>query len=139
MRGVGMLRSFGVEAHPISPREAQAKWPLMQIDDVVGAIWYPQDGKCNPIDTCMALAKGARVGGARIIENTKVDRILVENGRAVGVETAAGVVHTEIVVNCAGIGLASSGALLASTCRCRLASTSMWSPIRWRECTPICR
>ena len=45
MRGVGMLRSFGVEAHPISPREAQAKWPLMQIDDVVGAIWYPQDGK----------------------------------------------------------------------------------------------
>ena len=103
MRGVGMLRSFGVEAHPISPREAQAKWPLMQIDDVVGAIWYPQDGKCNPIDTCMALAKGARVGGARIIENTKVDRILVENGRAVGVETAAGVVHAEIVVNCAGI------------------------------------
>jgi 4-methylaminobutanoate oxidase (formaldehyde-forming) len=103
LRGVGMLHSFGVEAEPISPREAQDKWPLMTIDDVVGAVWYPRDGKCNPIDTCMALARGARMGGAKIVENVKVRRVLVENGRAVGVETEEGTVRAEHVVNCTGM------------------------------------
>jgi heterotetrameric sarcosine oxidase gamma subunit len=102
-RGAGMLRSFGAEAEPISPREAQEKWPLMNVDDVVGAVWYPRDGKCNPVDTCMALARGARMGGAKIVENVKVTRVLTKNGRAVGVETADGVVRAETVVNCAGM------------------------------------
>ncbi len=103
LRGVGMLRSFGVEAEAISAEEAQQKWPLMNVDDVVGAVWYPRDGKCNPIDTCMALARGARLGGAKILENVKVLRVLVENGRAVGVETADGIVRAQTVVNCAGM------------------------------------
>lgn len=103
LRGVGMLHSFGVEAEPISAREAQNKWPLMNVDDVVGAVWYPRDGKCNPIDTCMALARGARLGGARLVENVAVTRVIVENGRAVGVETPAGVVRAETVVNCTGM------------------------------------
>jgi len=103
LRSVGMLHAFNVEAEPISAREAQQKWPLMNFDDVVGAVWYPQDGKCNPIDTCMALARGARLGGARIHENTPVTKVLVEDGRAVGVETREGTIRAETVVNCAGI------------------------------------
>ncbi|MDI1345481.1 MAG: FAD-dependent oxidoreductase [Pseudolabrys sp.] len=103
LRGVGMLHSFGAEAEPISAKEAQQKWPLMKVDDVVGAVYYPLDGKCNPIDTCMALARGARMGGAKIVENVKVTRVLVENGRAVGVVTPDGNVRAEKVVNCTGI------------------------------------
>lgn len=103
MRGVSMLRSFGVEVEPISAQEAQEKWPLMTVDDVVGAVWYPHDGKCNPIDTCLALARGARQGGARIVENAGVKKILVENGRAVGVETPLGSIRADTVVNCAGM------------------------------------
>jgi heterotetrameric sarcosine oxidase gamma subunit len=103
LRGVGMLRSFGVEAEPITALEAQQKWPLMNVADVVGAVWYPRDGKCNPIDTTMALARGARSGGARIVENMPVTRILNANGRVTGVETPAGVVHAEVVVNCTGM------------------------------------
>src|SRR4051794_16527358 len=103
LRGAAMLRSFGVIAEPISARAAQEKWPLMQVDDVVGAVWYPHDGKCNPIDTTMALAKGARAGGATIVENCKVERVLVENGRAVGVETGQGTIRADVVVNCAGM------------------------------------
>ena len=68
-RAADMLRSFDVEAHEISPKEAQAKWPLMNVDDVIGAIWYPHDGKCNPIDTTMALAKGARMAGVKFHED----------------------------------------------------------------------
>jgi heterotetrameric sarcosine oxidase gamma subunit len=103
LRGVGMLRSFGVAAEPITAREAREKWPLMNVDDVVGAVWYPRDGKCNPVDTTMALARGARMGGARIVENMPVTRILTERGRATGVETPAGVVKAEVVVNCTGM------------------------------------
>ena len=103
LRGVGMLHSFDVEAEPISAREAQQKWPLMNIDDVLGAVWYAGDGKCNPIDTCMALARGARLGGARILENTPVTKVLTEHGRAVGVETSHGTVHADTIVNCTGI------------------------------------
>jgi heterotetrameric sarcosine oxidase gamma subunit len=103
LRGIGMLHSFDVEAEPITAREAQRKWPLMNVDDVVGAVWYPQDGKCNPIDTCMALARGARLGGARIAEHTPVTKVLMEHGRAVGVETSEGTVRAETIVNCTGI------------------------------------
>lgn len=102
-RGMDMLRSFGVDAERISARRAQEKWPLMTIDDVVGAIWYPTDGKCNPIDVCMALARGARQGGARIVENVAVRRVLIEKGAVVGVETERGEARCEIVVNCAGM------------------------------------
>jgi 4-methylaminobutanoate oxidase (formaldehyde-forming) len=102
-RGAAMLRSFGVIAEPISAKQAQDKWPLMEVGDVLGAIWYPHDGKTNPIDTTMALAKGARMGGATIVENCKVTRVLVEKGRAVGVETDQGAVRADTVVNCAGM------------------------------------
>lgn len=102
-RGASMARAFGVPADPISPKQAQDLWPLMQIDDVVGAIWFPQDGQVNPADTTMALAKGARIGGATILEDIKVTDVLTKNGRAVGVRTAEGDVAAQIVVNCAGM------------------------------------
>jgi 4-methylaminobutanoate oxidase (formaldehyde-forming) len=102
-RAADMLRSFNVEAHEISPKEAQAKWPLMNIDDVIGAIWYPSDGKCNPIDTTMALAKGARMSGVAIHENMLVEKIIVENGRTVGVETAEGIIKADKVVIVGGM------------------------------------
>ncbi len=103
LRGASMAGSFGVEAERISPDAARERWPLLNIDDVVGAIWYPKDGQCNPADTTMALAKGARMGGARVFENTKVTEILTRDGRAVGVRTEAGEISAEAVVNCAGM------------------------------------
>ena len=102
-RGASMAKAFGVDAEEISPKKAQEKWPLLNIDDVVGAIFFPHDGQTNPADTAMALAKGARMGGARIVEDCKVTGILVKDGRAVGVETAEGKVKAEVVVNCGGM------------------------------------
>ena len=63
----------------------------------------PKDGQTNPIDTTQALAKGAKMRGARIFENTTVHRIQVEQGRAVGVETDAGYIAADTVVLCAGM------------------------------------
>jgi glycine/D-amino acid oxidase-like deaminating enzyme len=53
LRGAAMLRGFEVIAEAITPKEVQQKWPLLNVDDVIGAIWYPKDGKCNPADVTM--------------------------------------------------------------------------------------
>ena len=102
-RGASMARAFGVQMEPISVKEAQRRWPLMRTDDVVGAVFFPEDGQTNPADTTMALAKGARAGGARLIEGVKVTGILKRGGRAVGVRTPEGEAGAEVVVNCAGM------------------------------------
>ena len=56
---------FGVEASSISTAEAKERWPLMNTDDVLGAVWSPDDGRVSPSDLCAALVKSARRRGAR--------------------------------------------------------------------------
>jgi len=102
-RGASMAKCFGVEIEVISPSEAGRLWPLMRTDDIAGAVWIPRDGRTNPIDTTLALAKGARQGGATILENVAVTGIHRERGVATGVATDHGDVACEIVVNCAGM------------------------------------
>jgi glycine cleavage system aminomethyltransferase T/glycine/D-amino acid oxidase-like deaminating enzyme len=97
-----LAHSFGVECHLISPDEAGARYPLMRTDDLQGAIWLPGDGKANPADLCMSLAKGARQRGATLLEGVEVTGVLIERGRAVGVKTAQGTVRCEVLLNCAG-------------------------------------
>jgi glycine cleavage system T protein len=101
-RNAAMAESQGVACQVISAAEAGKRWPLMRTDDLAGAVWLPGDGKANPADITQALAKAARAGGVRIFEKTRVTGVRVSNGRVAGVETAAGPIAAEIVVNCAG-------------------------------------
>src|SRR5262245_55782918 len=102
-RGASMARCFGVEVEVISPGEAGRLWPLLRTDDLAGAVWLPRDGRTNPIDTTLAMARGARNGGATIVENVAVTGIRRTNGAATGVSTDAGDIGCEVVVNCAGM------------------------------------
>jgi len=102
-RGASMAKCFGVEVEVISAREAGRLWPLMRTDDLVGAVWIPRDGRTNPIDTTLALAKGARQGGAALVENVTVTAIRRANGAATGVGTDRGDITCDVVVNCAGM------------------------------------
>jgi 4-methylaminobutanoate oxidase (formaldehyde-forming) len=102
-RGASMARCFGVEVQVITPGEAGLMWPLMRTDDLAGAVWIPGDGRTNPIDTTLALARGARDGGATIVENVTVTGIRRERGAATGVRTDHGDIACEVVVNCAGM------------------------------------
>jgi glycine cleavage system aminomethyltransferase T/glycine/D-amino acid oxidase-like deaminating enzyme len=101
-RQVALAHSFGVECHEISPKQAGEKYPVMRTDDLQGAIWLPGDGKANPADLCMSLARGARNRGVKIAEDVEVTGVITEKGRAAGVRTAQGDVRCEVVVNCAG-------------------------------------
>ncbi|MGA0595882.1 GcvT family protein [Enterovirga sp. CN4-39] len=109
-RGASMARCFGLEVDVLSAERARELWPLLNIEDLVGAVHLPKDGQTNPIDTTQALAKGARSRGARILEDIKVEQIVVENGRAVGVRTAGGDIRADVVVNCAGMWARELGA-----------------------------
>jgi len=106
-RGASMARCFGLEVNIITPADVKELVPLSRIDDLVGAVHLPGDGITNPIDTTQALAKGARAHGVRIAENVKVDRIIVEGGRAVGVAYSVdgeeGEIRADAVVNAAGM------------------------------------
>jgi 4-methylaminobutanoate oxidase (formaldehyde-forming) len=94
--------SFGLEMHLLDPKEAQVLWPLMQVDDVVGAAFLPTDGQASPSDIAMSLAKGARQGGVTIAEGIKVTEIKVEGGSVRAVVTDKGRLTCEKVVICAG-------------------------------------
>ena len=102
-RGASMARCFGVDIEVISPAEAGRRWPLMRTDDLAGAVWIPGDGRTNPIDTTLALARGARQGGATLVENVTVKGVRRERGAVTGVATDRGDIACEIVVNCAGM------------------------------------
>ena len=92
----------GIACDLISVREAAERYPIMRTDDLVGALWLPLDGKVNPADITQALAKGARMGGAKIFEQTRVTAIHTQAGAVTGVATTKGDIKAEIVVNCAG-------------------------------------
>jgi len=95
-------KSFGLEMHLLTPAEAQALWPLMQVDDLVGAAFLPTDGQANPSDITMALARGARMAGATICEDTEVLSIEVVDGVITAVVTDRGRIECSAVVVCAG-------------------------------------
>lgn len=103
LRGASMGRNFGLEMHAVSPAEIKERWPLLNLDGVIGGIWAPKDGQVNPADVTQAFAKGARMGGAKIVESLSVDRILVEGGRVVGVSTSEGDIRAHKVVICGGM------------------------------------
>lgn len=114
-RGASMARCFELDVAVLGPAEIKARWPLIEADGLTGGVFLSKDGQTNPIDTTMALAKGARSSGVRIFENTKVTEILVANGRARGVRTEHGDIAAEIVVNCAGMWARDLGASAGST------------------------
>ena len=100
--------SFGLEMELLNPQEAQELWPLMEVGDVIGAAFLPTDGQANPSDITQALAKGARMHGVKIFEDTTVTGIRLEDTgkggakKVVAVQTKNGEILCETVVNCAG-------------------------------------
>ena len=94
--------SFGLPMELLTPAEAQKLWPLMDVSDVIGAAFLPTDGQANPSDITQALAKGARMAGVKIFEDTEVLELEIVKGRIRAVLTEAGRVECEKVICCAG-------------------------------------
>ena len=103
LRGASMAETCDVETEVIDLDRVRELWPLLNTDDLVGALHIPRDGQASPVDTTLALAKGAKTRGATIIEGVAVEKILAENDRIVAAETERGRIETETVVLATGI------------------------------------
>ncbi len=104
-------RLCGVEVHEISPREVAGLFPLARTDDVLAGFYIPADGRVNPVDVTMSLARGARMRGVRIAEGVPVTGFQRNGGAVTGVRTPLGDVAAEYVVNCAGMWARELGEL----------------------------
>lgn len=94
----------GLHAEVIGPDEVAARAPGLRVDDLAGALWVEEDGQANPVDICMAYAKGARSGGVRIHEGVACTGFDTANGAVRGVRLSTGeTVRCDAVVNCAGV------------------------------------
>ena len=99
-----MAKSFGLPMEIVSPQRAQELFPLMSTTDVEAAAFLPTDGYIDPASVTQAIAKGARMRGATICENTPVTSITVDGRRCTTVHTATGdTIECEMVVNAAGM------------------------------------
>ena len=84
------MRRHGINMYEVSAKEAQNLFPVGDLSDVVAGFYIPEDGRANPVDVTMSLAKGARNQGARFFEGVTITEILAKNGTATGVRTADG-------------------------------------------------
>jgi 4-methylaminobutanoate oxidase (formaldehyde-forming) len=104
-------RLHGNDIHELSPSEVAELFPFADVSDTRAGFYAEHDGRINPVDVTMALAKGARMKGARIFQNTPVRGVLTRNGAVTGVRTDRGEIRSEFVVNCAGMWARQLGEL----------------------------
>lgn len=107
-RQASMARAFGVEVEEISPAEVKAKYEHLNVGDVTAGVWLPLDGQGDPANIALALAKGARNGGAKVIERTKVTGMSKQGRKITGVDWVSedgnsGHITADMVVNCGGM------------------------------------
>ena len=115
-RQMARAKSFGIEFEFISPAEAGRIAPILRTDDLAGAVWIPGDGKANPTDLTQSLARGARIGGARIVEGRARHRRAhagrTGSRRRRRSSTAQPhAIDCDVVVNCAGQWARAFGAM----------------------------
>ena len=102
-RQVSLGHAFGLEAEIVDASVARELWPLLRTDDVIGAVWSPADGRVNPSDVSLALAKGARARGVQIYEDTRVTGLKKVAGRIARVEVGEHIIKAEEVVIACGL------------------------------------
>jgi 4-methylaminobutanoate oxidase (formaldehyde-forming) len=95
-------RYCGVDVHEIGPSVVKELFPLARTDDILAGFYVKEDGRADPVGATMALAKGARMQGAKIIEGVSVTGVLKKHRTVTGVTTSHGDIQAEYVVNCAG-------------------------------------
>jgi 4-methylaminobutanoate oxidase (formaldehyde-forming) len=111
LRQASTSRGSGIRVEVLSPDQTLELFPLLNPDGLQCSLYYPDEGRATATDITMSLARGARLGGARIVEGVAVTDFVVEGARAVGVRTSAGDVEADYVVNCTGMWGRQTGAL----------------------------
>ena len=110
-READFMRLMGIDREEISSAEVAALWPQIDASKVITGFYTANEGRADPYNVAMSLAKGARLGGAQILEGVGVLGITQEDDRVTGVVTDGGVIEADYVVNCAGMWARQVGAM----------------------------
>jgi sarcosine oxidase, subunit beta len=109
---IALQRSLGVDVRLITPKDAQELVPALRVDDLIAAVWGPEDGMAGPAEVTAGFARRARELGARIAEGVEVTALDLAGGRVGGVRTGQGRIDTPLVINAAGPAAARVGRLV---------------------------
>ena len=104
-------RHCGVDVQELSPREVADMFPLARTDDLLAGFYVAGDGRVNPVDVTMSMAKGARQQGVTIAQGVTVTDVVVRDGAVKAVVTDHGTIECEYVVNAAGMWARQLGAM----------------------------
>lgn len=102
-RWAALGQRFGLAAEIFTPEQVAARCPALNTDGLLGAVYLPDDGQIDPVGVTNALIKGAKNGGATVVENCKVTGLQLDGSRVAGVQTADGDVAAGTVVLAAGM------------------------------------
>jgi glycine cleavage system aminomethyltransferase T/glycine/D-amino acid oxidase-like deaminating enzyme len=101
---------FGVPNELVTPEEIAELFPMAKVDDLIGGSYVADEGRADPVGVATALAKGAKMGGATIIEGVRVTGFDVApptrsgaRPRITGVRTDQGDIEAETVILSAGL------------------------------------
>ncbi len=61
-------KAFGIESQVLSPAETKKLYPLMNVKDVYGTLYSPEDGTIDPAGYCDALTRAAKHKGAQVLQ-----------------------------------------------------------------------
>ena len=103
-------RYCGIDVEEISPQEVKELFPIARVDDVLAGFYIKDDGRVNPVDVTMALARGARLQGVNIITGVSATGVTRSQGNVTAVTTNQGTITCEFVVNCTGMWARQFGA-----------------------------
>jgi sarcosine oxidase subunit beta len=99
---IALQRRLGVDVRVITPDDAKKLVPALHVDDLLAAVWGPDDGLAGPAEVTAGFAGRARQLGARIVEGVQVTAIARDGDRVAGVTTPDGAVSSPLVINAAG-------------------------------------
>lgn len=101
-QNIELQRKLGVEVYLISPEGVREILPQLNVKDVLGAAYSPNDGYADPYSVVQGFASSAKKLGAVIHEETEVTGFRVKGEEIKGVLTTKGEFYSPIVVNAAG-------------------------------------
>jgi sarcosine oxidase subunit beta len=99
---IRMQRALGVPVEALNPEDIGDRWPYLNVADLQGGTFCPEDGHTDPYSVAMAFAEGARRRGVQVRERNRVREVCLSKDRVFGVRTDGGLISTRIVVNAAG-------------------------------------
>jgi 4-methylaminobutanoate oxidase (formaldehyde-forming) len=102
-RSATMAKGFGFHVDLVGPREARELFPLIELDNVVGAAWIAGDGYVDPTSLTNAYAAGARSGGIKLLPGVRVTAMKKRGRRVTTVITDQGEIQADYVIDAAGM------------------------------------